>query len=680
MALEPKDGVEEEKDSELKDMTHRFWAGLALTLPVFLIAMSGMIPGDPIGRLLSHSVSQWIELLLATLVVLWAGFPFFRRGWQSIVTRNLNMFTLIAVGTGSAYLYSVVAVLVPAIFPRSFRHHGGEVALYFEAAAVIVALVLLGQVLELRARRHTGGAIRDLLELAPKQAHVVRNGEEKKIPLDDVVEGDMLRVRPGDKVPVDGMVMEGNSSVDESMITGEPIPISKEAGDSVTGATINQTGAFLMRATKVGRDTVLAQIIRMVGEAQRSRAPIQRLADQVSSYFVPAVMAVAVLAFVLWAWFGPEPKLSQALMIAVTVLIIACPCALGLATPMSMMVGIGRGARAGVLIKSAEVLEVLEKVDTLIIDKTGTLTEGKPALTNISPVKGFQEDELLTIAASVERNSEHPLAATVVRAARKRDIPLTETTNFSSSPGGGVAATVKGRKVLVGKTDFLAASGVQGLNALPESAQQLQNKGCTVVFVALDGQIAGMLAFSDPIKQTTPEAVVALHGLGLKIHMVTGDNERTARRVAGELGIDEIRSGVIPQGKREYVTALRAQHQVVAMAGDGLNDAPALAAADVGIAMGSGTDVAMESADVTLLKGDLRGIVKACVLSRAVMRNIRQNLFFAFVYNAIGVLVAAGILYPFCGILLSPMIAAAAMSISSVSVVTNALRLRNTPL
>ena len=680
MALDPKDGVGEEEDSELKDMTHRFWAGLALTLPVFIIAMSGMIPGDPIGRLLSRSVSKWIELLMATPVVLWAGFPFFRRGWQSLVTRSLNMFTLVAIGTGSAYLYSVVAVLFPAIFPRSFRHHGGEVALYFEAAAVIVALVLLGQVLELRARRRTSGAIRNLLDLAPKQAHVVRDGEEKQIPLDDIVEGDMLRVRPGEKIPVDGTVADGNSSVDESMITGEPIPVNKKAGDSVTGATINQTGAFLMRATKVGHDTVLAQIVRMVGEAQHSRAPIQRLADQVSSYFVPAVIAVSVLTFVLWAWLGPEPKLAHALMIAVAVLIIACPCALGLATPMSIMVGIGRGARAGVLIKNAEVLEVMEKVDTVIIDKTGTLTEGKPALTNILPVKGFQDDELLTIAASVEQNSEHPLAAAVVCAARERGITLAETKNFSSTTGGGVAATVKGHKVLVGKTDFLLGSGVQGLNALHEFAQQLQNKGCTVIFVAFDGQVAGMLAVSDPIKQTTPEAVVALHGLGLKIHMVTGDNERTARSVARELGIDDIRSGVAPQDKHEYVTALRAQHRVVAMAGDGINDAPALAAADVGIAMGSGTDVAMESAGVTLLKGDLRGIVKVCALSRAVMRNIRQNLFFAFVYNAIGVPVAAGILYPFFGILLSPMIAAAAMSLSSVSVVTNALRLRNTPL
>jgi Cu+-exporting ATPase len=680
MALEPKNGAGEEDDFELKDMTRRFWVGLALTLPVFIIAMGGMIPDDPIGRFLSSSVSKRLELLLATPVVLWAGLPFFRRGWQSLVTWNLNMFTLIAVGTGSAYIYSVVAALFPSIFPLSFRHHGGEVALYFEAAAVIMVLALLGQVLELRARRRTGGAIRNLLELAPKQAHVVRDGEEKRISLEAVEEGDILRVRPGEKVPVDGIVTEGNSSVDESMITGEPIPVNKEAGDFVTGATINRTGAFLMRATKVGRDTVLARIVQMVGEAQRSRAPIQRLADRVSSYFVPAVIAVSILTFVLWAWLGPEPRLAHALVNAVAVLIIACPCALGLATPMSIMVGIGRGAKAGVLIKSAEVLEIMEKVDTVIVDKTGTLTEGKPALTNISPVEGFNENELLTIAASVEQNSEHPLAAAIARAARERGVTLAETTNFNSTTGGGVEATVEGRKALVGKADFLSGSGVRGLNVLHEFARQQQNKGCAVIFVALDGRAVGMLAVSDPIKQTTPEAVGALHGLGLKIHMVTGDNERTARRVAGELGIDEIRAGVAPQGKREYVTALRARRRVVAMAGDGINDAPALAAADVGIAMGSGTDVAMESAGVTLLKGDLRGIVKACALSRAVMRNIRQNLFFAFVYNAIGVPVAAGILYPFFGMLLSPMIAAAAMSLSSVSVVTNALRLRNTPL
>ena len=661
-------------------MTRRFWVGLALTLPLFVIAMGGMTPGAPIGRVLSPSASQWLELLLATPVVLWAGLPFFKRGWQSLVARHPNMFTLISVGVGSAYLYSVVAAVWPSLFPMSFRHHGGEAALYFEAAAGIVTLVLLGQTLELRARRRTSDAIRSLLELAPKQAHIARDGEEERISLEAVEVGDILRVRPGEQVPVDGLVTEGNSLVDESMITGEPIPVSKEIGDSVTGATINQTGTFLMRATKVGRDTVLARIVQMVGEAQRSRAPIQRLADQVSAYFAPTVMVVSILTFVLWAWLGPEPRLAYALVNAVAVLIIACPCALGLATPMSIMVGVGRGAKAGVLIKSAEVLEVMEKVDTVIVDKTGTLTEGKPALTAISTAEGFQENELLKIAASIERNSEHPLAAAVVRAAKTRGVPLVKTTNFHSTTGGGVGAMIEGRKALVGKTEFLSEAGVQGLAALRESARQLQSKGCTVLFVALDGRAVGMLAVSDPIKRTTPEAVGALHGLGLKIHMMTGDNERTARHVAQKLGIDEIRAGATPQEKRDYVTALRARHHVVAMAGDGINDAPALAAADVGIAMGSGTDVAMESAGVTLLKGDLRGIVKACALSRAVMRNIRQNLFFAFVYNAIGVPVAAGILYPFFGTLLSPMIAAAAMSLSSVSVVINALRLRKVPL
>ncbi len=680
MALELKEaGAGAEDDTELNDMTRRFRIALALTLPVFVLAMGGMVPGDPIGRMLPPPVSRWLELLLATPVVLWAGLPFFKRGWQSLVTRNLNMFTLIAVGTGTAYAYSVEAVLFPAVFPKSFRHHG-VVAIYFEAAAVIIVLVLLGQVLELRARRRTSGAIRDLLGLAPAQAHVMRGGEEVQVPLEAVVEGDLLRVRPGEKIPVDGIIIEGRSSVDESMLTGESIPVEKASGDPVTGATINQTGAFLMKATRVGRDTVLARIVQMVREAQRSRAPIQRLADRVASYFVPTVMVVSVLTFVLWTWLGPEPRLAHALVNAVAVLIIACPCALGLATPMSIMVGIGRGARAGVLIRSAEALEVMEKADTVIVDKTGTLTEGKPVLTRLWPAEGVGEDDLLAMAASAEQNSEHPLAAAVVHAARARGLTFAPTTEFDSTTGGGVATTVMGRRVLVGKPAFLLESGVQGLDVLREPADTLQDTGCTVIFVAVDGRAAGMLAVSDPIKVTTPEAIRALHALGLKIHMVTGDSERTARRVAGELGIDEIRSGVAPQDKHAYVKALQAQHHVVAMAGDGINDAPALAASDVGIAMGSGTDVAMESAGVTLLKGDLRGIVKARSLSRAVMRNIRQNLFFAFFYNALGVPVAAGILYPFFGILLSPMIAAAAMSFSSVSVVTNALRLRKVSL
>ncbi len=679
MALEPEDATLEDDDSELRDMSRRFWIALVLTIPVFVLAMGGMLPGDPIGRLIPPRLSTWIEFLLASPVVLWAGLPFFKRGWQSVVTWNLNMFTLIAIGTGAAYIYSTMAAIFPRTFPDSFRHEG-EVALYFEAAAVIIVLVLLGQVLELRARRRTSGAIKELLGLAPKQARIVRDGQEQDIPLEEVEAGDILRVRPGEKVPVDGIITEGQSSVDESMLTGEPMPVGKMSGEPVTGATMNQTGSFLMRATKVGRDTVLSQIVQMVGEAQRSRAPIQHLADRVASYFVPTVMTVSVITFILWAWVGPEPRLAYALVNAVAVLIIACPCALGLATPMSIMVGVGRGAKAGVLIKSAEALETMEKVDTVIVDKTGTLTEGNPSVTSTMSAGGVGEEELLMLVASVERNSEHPLAAAVVDAAEKQGIVLGNVTHFNSTTGGGVTATVGNRKVLVGKVDFLRDAGVQGLDALHEPAGELQDAGCTVIFAAVDGQTAGILAISDPIKQTTAEAISALHALGLMIHMVTGDNERTARSVAAELGIDSVRSGVAPRDKHEHVKTLREQHHVVAMAGDGINDAPALAAADVGIAMGTGTDVAIESAGVTLLKGDLRGIVKAVKLSRAVMRNIRQNLFFAFIYNLLGVPIAAGLLYPVFGLLLSPMIAAAAMSFSSVSVVSNALRLRSVRL
>ncbi len=679
MALEPAEATGEEDDSELRDMTRRFWIGLALTLPVFIIAMGGHIPGNLVGRIIPAEISKWIEFVLTSPVVLWAGLPFFKRGWKSVVTRNLNMFTLIAVGTGTAYSYSAAAALFPDIFPESFRHHG-NVALYFEAAAVIIVLVLLGQLLELRARKRTGGAIRELMGLAPKQARVVRDGKERDVPLEDVREGDILRVRPGEKVPVDGIITEGQSSLDESMLTGEPVPADKKEGDLVTGATINQTGSFLMKATKVGRDTVLAQIVRMVGSAQRSRAPIQHLADRFAAVFVPAVIGIALLTFVIWAWLGPQPRLAHALVNAVAVLIIACPCALGLATPMSIMVGVGRGAKTGVLIKSAEALEILEKVDTIVVDKTGTLTNGKPSLTDIIPASGIEEDDLLRLAASAEQNSEHPLAAALVNAAHEKDLELRKSMHFNSTTGGGISAAVDGCAVLAGKQDFLEKAGVKGLDPLRDPADKLQSKGHTVIFVSFDGQAAGMLAVSDPIKPGTPGAVKALHKLGLKIHMVTGDNEKTARSVADELGIDAVRSGVAPQDKHKYVEKLRTDHHVTAMAGDGINDAPALAAADVGIAMGTGTDVAIESAGITLVKGDLGGMVKAILLSRAVMRNIRQNLFFAFIYNCLGIPVAAGIFYPVFGLLLSPMIAAAAMSFSSVSVVSNALRLRSVRL
>jgi Cu+-exporting ATPase len=663
-------------DPELRGMTRRFWIAAALTLPVFLLSMLPML-GVPVDRWLGPTIEPWLQLALATPVVLWAGWPFFERGFRSLVTGHLNMFTLIAIGTGAAYLYSLVAVLFPALIPHQFRHDGG-VPVYFEAAAVIITLVLLGQLLELRARHRTGAAIRELLSLAPPVARVVRDGEEREVPLDEVHQGDVLRVRPGEKIPVDGRLTDGASSVEESMITGEPMPVEKRSGDTVIGGTLNQTGSFLMVADKVGKDTVLSRIIGMVADAQRSRAPIQKVADAVAGYFVPAVLAIAVITFLVWAIAAPEqPPLAWALVNAVAVLIIACPCALGLATPMSIMVGIGRGAREGVLVKNAEVLERLEKVDTVVVDKTGTLTAGRPTLTECLPVGSIGEVELLRLAASVEQQSEHPLARAIVAGAAARTISVPAVAQFDSVTGGGARGSVEGRNVLVGKRAWLAEEGVADLAALDERATTLQQQGRTVMHVAVDGRFAGLIAVSDPIKDSTPEAVRSLHDLGLRIIMLTGDSEQTARTVAAGLGIDEFRAGVKPEGKHELVKALQAEGHTVAMAGDGINDAPALAAADVGIAMGTGSDAAIESAGVTLVKGDLRGIVKAIDLSRHTMRNIRQNLFFALIYNALGVPIAAGVLYPLSShLLLNPMIAAAAMSLSSVSVVANALRLR----
>jgi Cu+-exporting ATPase len=685
MALEPRTATAaEEANPELKMMTRRFWASAVLTAPLLLLAMSEMLPGEPVQRAFSSRLLVWVELLLATPVVLWGGWPFFERGWTSIVRRRLNMFTLIAIGTGTAYFYSVLAALAPGIFPAAFRGHHGEVAVYFEAAAVITTLVSMGQVLELRARSRTSGAIRALLGLAPKTARVVGDGgAEDDVPLEQVRPGDLLRVRPGEKVPVDGVVLEGSSAVDESMVTGESIPVEKHPGERVTGSTINTTGSFLMRAERVGSETLLAQIVRVVSEAQRSRAPIQRLADVVSSYFVPAVVAAALMTFMVWGLFGPEPRLAYALVNAVAVLIIACPCALGLATPMSIMVGTGRGATAGVLIKNAEVLEVLEKVDTLVVDKTGTLTEGKPRLASIRVTPGapVDEQELLRLAASLERSSEHPLAAAIVAAAAEKRLVLVPVTGFRSVTGKGVTGQISGREVALGNGKLLAELGLDP-GALAEQAERLRGDGQTVVFVAVDGRAAGLLGVTDPIKETTPEAIRVLHREGLRIVMLTGDSRTTAEAVARKLGIDEVEAEVLPDKKGEVVKRLQSAGRVVAMAGDGINDAPALAQAQVGIAMGTGTDVAMESAGVTLVKGDLRGIVRARRLSRSTMRNIRQNLFFAFLYNALGVPLAAGVLYPLFGTsaLLNPMIASAAMSFSSVSVISNALRLRKLPL
>jgi Cu+-exporting ATPase len=674
MALEPKIvSAAPEENPELRDMTRRLGFGAALAAPVLLLAM-----GRPMfASLVPPHISQWLQFGLSTPVVWWAGWPFFVRGWRSVLTFNLNMFTLIALGVGTAYGYSVAAVLAPGIFPTGMRARGGVVDVYFEAAAVITVLVLLGQVLELRARSRTGAAIRALLSLAPKTARIVRDGHEEEIPLDQVQVGNRLRVRPGERVPVDGSVEEGASHVDESMLTGEPVPVEKSASSKVSGATINGTGSFLMRAERVGRDTLLAQIVQMVADAQRSRAPIQQLADKVSAVFVPAVVGSAVLTFIAWMIWGPEPRLAYAFINAVAVLIIACPCALGLATPMSVMVGVGRGAHAGILIKNAEALEKLEKIDTLVVDKTGTLTEGKPRLTAVQPANDFGETELIALAAALEQASEHPLAAAIVRGAQERKLALAKTEDFQSFTGGGVSGTIGGRRVLAGQASFLQSQGV-AVDA--EAAVALQAEGQTAVFVAVDGRFAGLLGISDPLKPSTTAAIAELRRLGLRIVMLTGDHERTARVIAQQLAIDEVEAGVKPANKHARVRALRAAGRIVAMAGDGINDAPALAEADVGIAMGTGTDVAMQSAGVTLVKGDLNGIVRAIHLSRAVMANIRQNLFLSFVYNLLGVPLAGGALYPLFGWLLSPMIASAAMSLSSVSVITNALRLRRAKL
>jgi Cu+-exporting ATPase len=680
MALESRvASVEEETSPELVDMTRRFWVCAVLTIPMLILTMLEMVTGRAATLLNEHS-SAWVQFLLATPVVVWGGWPFFVRGWASVVHRQPNMFTLIALGTGAAYLHSVVATIFPRVFPDSFRGHGGEVAVYFEPAAVIVTLVLLGQVLELRARSRTSSAIRGLLGLAPKTARIIRDsGQEEDVSLDQVQPGDRLRVRPGEKVPVDGVVLEGISFVDESMITGESIPAEKKPGDHVTGATINGTGSLVMRAERVGRDTLLAQIVRVVGEAQRSRAPIQRLADVFSGYFVPAVVLTAIVTFIVWAMIGPQPRLAYALVNAVAVLIIACPCALGLATPMSIMVGTGRGATAGVLIKNAEALETLEKVDTLVIDKTGTLTEGKPRLQATIALNGFDEGELLRLAASLEKGSEHPLGAAIIAAAQERQLSLSDVAAFQSITGKGVVGTIDSRTVLIGNRSLLADQGIDSA-ASADHSEKLRSGGQTVMYVAVDGRLAGLLGVADPIKASTPDAIRLLKEDGIRIVMLTGDNPTTANAVARQLNIDEVQAEVLPDQKRVVVQQLKQAGHIVAMAGDGINDAPALAEADVGIAMGTGTDVAMETAGITLVKGDLRGIARARLLSRGTMRNIRQNLFFAFVYNALGVPIAAGVLYPFVGLLLNPMIASLAMSLSSVSVISNALRLRKIQL
>ena len=680
MALEPRVVTGDEANEELVDMRRRFWVSVLLTVPLVIIAMSEMLPGMPLQHLASPRLLGWLELALASPMVLWGGWPFFVRGWHSIVNRSLNMFTLIALGVSVAYLYSIIATLFPELFPASFRDMEGEVPVYFEAAAVIVTLVLLGQVLELKARSQTSAAIKALLGLAPKTARRIDNdGSEEDVPLDQVHTGDRLRVRPGEKVPVDGVVIEGSSFVDESMVTGEPIPVEKGPGDRVIGATINGTGAFVMQAERVGAETLLSQIVRMVSEAQRSRAPIQRLVDQVSAYFVPAVVLAAIVAFIVWALVGPEPRMVYALINAVAVLIIACPCALGLATPMSIMVATGKGAQAGVLFKNAEAIEVLRQVDTLVVDKTGTLTEGRPRLVTLTPAGGFDERELLRLAASLERGSEHPLAAAIVKGAQERGVDLANTEAFDSITGKGVTGRIAGRSVSLGNRKLLDDLKVDP-GELAVKAEALRGEGQTVMFVVVDGKIAGLVGVADPIKETTPEAIRQLHEEGIQVVMLTGDSRTTAAAVAKKLGIDEVVAEVLPDQKADVIRRHQESGRIVAMAGDGINDAPALAQAQVGIAMGTGTDVAMESAGVTLVKGDLQGIVRARRLSRATMQNIRQNLFFAFVYNALGVPIAAGVLYPFFGILLSPMIAAAAMSFSSVSVIGNSLRLRRTEL
>ncbi|MGY3586147.1 Cu+-exporting ATPase [Bradyrhizobium sp. USDA 4341] len=677
MALEPEQiSLDDGPDPELIDMVRRFWIALALTLPVFVLEM-----GSHLGlmHLVPQTWSNWISFVLATPVVLWAGAPFFVRGWQSVVTRNLNMFTLIAMGVGVAYLYSVVATLAPQLFPPAFRDMHGAVAVYFEAAAVITVLVLLGQVLELRARAQTSGAIRALLGLAPKTARRITDHGDEDIDIDAIKVGDRLRVRPGEKVPVDGVVIEGNAVIDESMVTGESMPVTKAEGDSVIGGTVNQSGGLVMRAEKVGRDTMLARIVDMVAKAQRSRAPIQRLADRVAGWFVPAVIAAAVLAFIAWTMFGPEPRLTFALVAAVTVLIIACPCALGLATPMSIMVGVGRGAHSGILIRDAQALERMEAIDTLVIDKTGTLTEGKPKVVRIIAAEGFDENDVLRLAASVEQGSEHPLAQAIIASARERELASGAVSNFASPSGKGATGTVEGRKVALGNAVLMGELKI-ATSVLDQAAEAARWDGATAIYVAVDGRVAGVIAIADPVKTSAANALQALRAEGLRIVMLTGDNETTARAVAKTLGIDEVEAGVLPERKSEVVQRLRGEGRTVAMVGDGVNDAPALAAADVGIAMGAGTDVAIESAGITLLTGDLMGLVRARRLSVATMRNIRQNLAFAFVYNAAGVPIAAGVLYPLFGILLSPMVGAAAMALSSVSVIGNALRLSRVKL
>jgi P-type Cu+ transporter len=678
MALEPEvASLDSGPNPELADMTRRFWIGAALSVPPVVLEMGGHLAGH---GLIDQTLSNWIQLAFATPVVLWAGWPFFVRGWQSLVSRHLNMFTLIAMGTGVAYVYSLIGTLFPQSFPETFHDHHGAVSVYFEAAAVITVLVLLGQVLELRAREATSGAIKALLKLAPKTARLVgADGNDHEVEIDSLKVGDRLRVRPGEKVPVDGILEEGRSALDESMMTGESMPVTKEAGAKVIAGTLNQSGSFVMHAEKVGRDTLLAQIVQMVAEAQRSRAPIQRMADQVAGWFVPAVIAAAVVAFVVWATFGPEPKMAYGLVAAVSVLIIACPCALGLATPMSIMVGIGRGAHSGVLIKNADALERMEKVDTLVVDKTGTLTEGRPRVTTVVAAEGFAEADILQLAASVERASEHPLADAIVRTARERGINLQTVDNFDAPMGKGATGKVSGKSIVIGNAKYLASLGIDA-TSLDAEAERLRGEGATVIPIAVDGRIAGLFAVADPVKPSTPVALKALAEESIKVIMLTGDNRTTAAAVARKLGISDVEAEVLPDQKGAVVKKLRDAGRIVAMAGDGVNDAPALAAADVGIAMGTGTDVAMESAGVTLLKGDLTGIVRARALSQATMKNIRQNLFFAFIYNAAGIPIAAGILYPTFGILLSPIISAAAMALSSVSVVGNALRLRATKL
>lgn len=679
MALEPEvASLESGPNPELADMTRRFWIGGALALPPVVLEMGGHLAGPP--NWIDPTLSNWIQLVFATPVVFWAGWPFLVRGWQSLLTHNLNMFTLIAMGTGVAYVYSLIGTVAPEVFPATFRNHDGAVAVYFEAAAVITVLVLLGQVLELRARDATSGAIKALLRLAPKTARRIdADGSEHEVEIDALHAGDSLRVRPGEKVPVDGAILEGRSSLDESLVTGESMPVTKGVGAKVIAGTLNQSGSFIMRADKVGRETLLSQIVQMVADAQRSRAPIQRLADQAAGWFVPTVIAVAVIAFAAWAWFGPEPRLAFGLVAAVSVLIIACPCALGLATPMSIMVGVGRGAHAGVLIKNAEALERMEKIDTLVVDKTGTLTEGKPKVVAIVPASGFAEDDIVRLAASVERASEHPLADAIVRAAKEKQLTLGQVEQFDSPTGKGATGKVDGKTIVLGNAKYLTSIGID-TGALDTEAERLRGDGATVIDMAIDGTLAGLFAIADPVKATTSEALKALAAEGIKVIMLTGDNRTTAEAVARRLDIADVEAEVLPDQKSAVVTRLQKSGRSVAMAGDGVNDAPALAAAEVGIAMGTGTDVAMESAGITLLKGDLTGIVRARKLSQATMSNIRQNLFFAFIYNAAGIPIAAGILYPTFGVLLSPIIAAAAMALSSVSVVGNALRLRATRL